>query len=215
MKRFLALPVLLLAALALAAAGSAHDGKGEHGKRGHHHWHHHGKNVWVLGPYEMTSTDNGSCGVPWAQDTFKRWWVVKAKRNGTYRVARFDAGRFTTTGPASPGACETTKPHGTVVLAGIQGRFFGKLRGNVSGGTFNPSAACTTDCGATDVFIPTHFGTGATFSCNTNSTKCAFGFHYFSKDQRLALHHWVDAGRGAGSSLNERLRGDISTDRVS
>jgi hypothetical protein len=217
MKRYLVLPALLLAVLALAATAWANGGPGDHGKRGQHG--HHGKSghhAFFFGPFQMTSTDNSSCSTPWAQDTFKRIWVVKPHKDGTFRVGWFDFGRFVTTGPASPGACETNTKHGTVVTAGVKGHFHGFLRGTVSGGTFNPNATCIgPDCGSRSVFITTHFGAAATFSCDVNSTDCKFRFGYHAKNQGLALHHWVDAGRGAGTSLQERFKGDISTDRVS
>jgi hypothetical protein len=107
------------------------------------------------------------------------------------------------------------KPHGTHVRAGVTGKFHGYLVGTVSGGTFNPNATCTgADCGFTDVFISTFFGPNATFSCFSNSADCRFSFEYSAPDQGLRLHHWSDSGTGAGTALKERLKGDVSDDRV-
>ena len=74
------------------------------------------------------------------------------------------------------------------------------------------NATCTgTDCGFTDTFLATFFGTGAQFSCNTNSTDCKFNFNYTaSHHQDLLFRHWQDKGKGAGTSLVERFEGDIA-----
>ncbi|MDQ2982605.1 MAG: hypothetical protein M3R70_01585 [Actinomycetota bacterium] len=209
MRRWLILSVLLLASLAFAAAGTANGGHG-HGK------HKKKPKRQTRYTFVMANTDDGSCGQQWATLQEKRTFVVKRNRDGSYRVWRIDRGTFTTTGPVSPGACQTTKPHGTVVTPGKTGRFHGYLVGTVSGGTFDPNATCTTDCGFTDVFISTHFGPSAKYSCLENSADCKFKFQYHArKEQGLALRHWRDAGRGAGTMLNEKFRGDISNDRVS
>jgi hypothetical protein len=205
MKRLLAVSVLIVAALAFAAGGVADPGP-------------HGKKTKRQHPtrftFVMANTDNGSCSVQWATLQEKRTFVVKDNGDGTFRVWRFDRGTFTTTGPASPGACEKTKPHGTLVHAGVRGKFHGWLVGTVSGGTFDPNATCTVDCGATDVFIATHFGAAAKFSCFENSTDCRFTFSYSAPRQGLRLHHWRDFGRGAQAMLQERFKGDISDNRT-
>jgi hypothetical protein len=205
MKRWFTISALIVGALALAAGGVADPGP--HGKRKHP-----AKFTFV-----MANTDDGSCGVEWATLQEKRTFRVKDNGDGTFRVWRFDRGTFTTTGPASPGACETTKPHGTLVHAGVKGKFHGWLVGTVSGGTYNPNAVCAApaaECGFTDVFIATHFGPTATFSCFENSTDCRFTFSYSAPKQGLRLHHWRDWGRGAGTMLNEHFKGDISDNRV-
>jgi hypothetical protein len=201
-KKTIAFAALALAALALAGSGAANGG--DHGKR-----HTHGK-VGKLGPYTVTTTDNGSCSTPWAADTIKRTFYVKKNRDGTYRLLRRDRGTFVTTGPTSPGACNTKGPHGTVVHAGAKGRLHGFLVGTVSGGTFDPKATCPADCGFTDVFVTTFFGPNAQFSCFTDSKSCRFDFEYSAPKQGLRFHHWSDKGKGAGTMLKERFRGDIA-----
>ena len=206
MKRLLIFATLFVAALAFAATVAADPGHG-HGEKKHP----------AKFSFTMTNTDNGSCSTPWATLQEVRTFMVKDNGDGTFRVWRRDRGTFTTLGPASPGACETTKPHGTLVRAGVKGKFHGYLVGTVSGGTFDPNAACTapaTDCGFTDVFIATHFGSGAQFSCFNNSTDCKFTFGYSAPAQHLRLHHWRDYGRGAGTMLKEHFKGDISDNRV-
>src|SRR3954451_21348989 len=153
MKKTIALMALALGALTFAATGAADPGH-DHGK-GHAHHGHKGHGKPNRFTYTVTTTDNGSCGTPWATDTVQRTFEVKKNRDGSYRLLRRDRGTFVTTRPASPGACETKGPHGTVVHAGAKGRLHGYLVGTVTGGTFNPNATCTADCGFTDVFIAT------------------------------------------------------------
>jgi len=219
MKKRWMVPGLLVGALAFAAAGIAGDGHGkrhgdDHGKfQGHHHGKGHGHghgHFKVFGPYDVVTDDHGSCGNAWAVDTEKRFFVVKQKRDGSFSLTRFDRGSFLTVAGQSPGACETNGRHGSTVLADVTGKFAGFLHGTVTGGTFNPSATCPADCGFTDVWIATFFGPDAQFSCNTNSTDCKFAFKYRAHKQGLLFHHWEDKGRGAGTLLKERFKGDIA-----
>jgi hypothetical protein len=215
MKRFLSLCALTLAALSLAAVAAADPGE-HHGKRGDDHARHEGEHHAKRGDhtrftFSVVTTDNGSCGTPWASDTVMRTFDVKDNHDGTFTVTRFDRGIFTTLAGPSPGSCETTGEHGHTVRAGVTGRLVGFLRGTVTGGTFNPSATCTTDCGFTDTFLSTFFGTGAQFSCFTNSSDCKFVFNYSAAHhQSLLFRHWQDKGKGAGTSLVEKFRGDIA-----
>ena len=233
MKRSMILAVLALGALAFAASGAAHP-KPDHAKKGTFAIKHsaqdptrgHGPPVHprsdAYGPYTVTSTDNGCSGTPWASDTLTRTFVVKRAKgtksaDGTttspnWRIWRYDRGTFTTTAGTSPGNCASnTSPHGTTVSAGKTGKVHGYLAGVVTGGTYNPGATCTGDtCGSTDVFIATHFGSSAQFTCFTDSTQCKFDFEYTAPGQHLAYHHWSDKGTGAGSSLNETFAGDIA-----
>ena len=198
MKKRWILPGLLVAVFALAATGLANPGHGNNGKK-------------KFGPYDVVSDDNGSCGVTaWAVDTEKRTFTVKRNHDGSYRVTRHDRGTFLTNAGQSPGACETKGKHGATVLPGITGKFHGYLRGNITGGTFDPNATCPADCGFTDVWIATFFGPSATFSCNTDSANCAFNFQYHARHQGLKFHHWYDLGKGAGTLLKERFHGDIA-----
>ncbi len=183
----------------------------------------------TFGPYPSTSPDGGSCGAPWANDTFDRVFTVNGGGDnndgnhqnngqeqgnnpspvptpaGTYRVREdFVNGKFLTTGPVSPGACETTDTqHGTAVLPGIQGKFGGYLEGNVTGGTYNPNgcnanpAACNTTAG----FITTTFGPTAVYTTDK------FDFQYRSNDPRLIYKYWRDQG----SATTEIFTGDIAT----
>lgn len=202
-KRWL-LPGLAAGALALAAAGLAGNGHGGgNGSKGTSH----GKK---FGPYAVVTDDNGSCGNPWATDTETRTFFVKRKRDGSFRLLRRDRGTFVTLAGQSPGACEKHGRHGNTVPVGKNGHFHGYLVGTITGGTFDPTAVCTVDCGFTDVFITTFFGPSAVFSCNTNSPDCKFNFQYAAPRQGLRFHHWFDKGHGAGTFLDEHFRGDIA-----
>jgi hypothetical protein len=203
MRTMLALAVTAVAALSLTATGFADPGGEKKAKK-------NGKYTFTV-----TTTDNGSCGQPWATDVVRRTFHVKKNKDGSYTLTRSDRGAFTTIGSPSPGSCDTTGKHGTTVVAGVKGKLVGYIRGTVTGGTFNPNATCTgTDCGFTDVFISTFFGSGAVFSCFTNSTDCKFNFNYTAKaksNPKLRYRHWQDKGKGAGTMLKEEFSGDIAT----
>lgn len=201
MKRLMILLALMLGGLMLVAAGTADPGHKGKGKKPHGNKH----------TFTVTTTDNGSCGTPWATDTVKRTFHVKSNHDGTYTLTRRDRGRFVTLGGTSPGACDTTGRHGQTVRSGVHGKMVGFLRGTVSGGTYNPNAQCTgPQCGFTDVFLTTFFGPTATFSCFENSPDCKFNFNYTAPRQQLLFRHWQDKGKGAGTFLKERFHGDIA-----
>jgi hypothetical protein len=202
MKRALALPILFLAALLFAAGGGADPGHGKSSKT-------KGKSNRLT--FQVVTTDNGTCGTPWATDTLTRTFQVKDNGNGTFRLTRRDRGTFMTLGGVSPGSCDTSGNHGTMVRPGVHGKVVGFLRGTITGGTFNPNATCTgPTCGFTDVFIATHFGAAAQFSCFTNSRDCKFNFNYTAPAQQLRYRHWQDKGKGAGTFRAEEFHGDIA-----
>jgi hypothetical protein len=205
MKRIIMLPVLLTVALALAAAGLADPGDKGKGKK-------QGKNRFS---FVVVSPDNGSCSQPWATDTIHRTYAVKDNGDGTFTLRRTDRGTFVTTGPVSPGKCDKTGKHGSVVGPGYKGTFTGYLVGTVKASSFNPKATCVAAC-FTDVFIATFFSPDAQFSCFSDSTDCKFNFNYTSKAKqaaglaKLKFRHWQDKGKGAGTMLKEEFRGDIA-----
>jgi hypothetical protein len=162
-----------------------------------------------FGPFPSTSPDGGSCGQPWAQDTFNRSFSVHDNGDGTFKVTEeFTDGTFVTTGPVSPGACEMTNHHGSTVRSGITGSLRGFLTGTVTSSIFNPNgcttagAHCTTAAG----FIAAVFAPAATFTCFEGFAGCAFNFEYDSSDQSLAYHHWQDKSSPSG----EQFIGDIA-----
>jgi hypothetical protein len=196
--------ITIVAALALASAGLADrrdDDKGNEKKQ---------SKVTI----STVSEDHGSCGNVWAADTLKRTLIVKKNENGSFRVTRRDRGTFVTMAGQSPGACDTTGRHGHLVVAGVKGKLEGFLRGTVTGGTFDPEATCNAACASTTpTLIAAFFGSGATFSCFTNSTDCKFNFNYTAKargNPPLRFRHWQDKGKGAGTMLKEEFKGDIA-----
>lgn len=204
MKRWIILPVLLTAALLFAAAGIADPGDGA-AKNPKPAKTKPSNNKFT---FTVTTTDNGSCGNPWANDVIKRTFHVKRKSATTWRVERIDRGTFTTIGGVSPGKCDTKGKHGTAVPAGVTGRFNGYLRGTVTG-TYDPSATCAADCGSTDTFIATHFGAAAvnTFTCFKGYAGCRFNFIYNAKKPHLLYRHWQDRGT---NGKTEVFTGDIA-----
>jgi hypothetical protein len=205
MKRLIMLPVLLIATLALVGSGLADPGDKGKGKK-------QGKNRFT---FVVVTPDNGSCGQQWATDTITRTYAVKDNGNGTFTLRRQDRGTFVTTGPVSPGKCDTTGKHGSAVGAGYKGKLTGYIVGTVKASSFDPKATCVAAC-FTDVFIATFFSPDAEFSCFTNSTDCKFNFNYTSKAKqasalpKLKYRHWQDKGKGAGTLLKEEFIGDIA-----
>jgi len=190
--------VLLVGVLALATAGLADPGgKGKAKKPGHNRF-----------SAQIVVPDNGTCQNPWATDTSMRTWSVKQNNDGTFRVTRKDKGTFVTNAGQSPSACATSGKHGHLVTAGVHGKFRGYLTGTVSGGTFNPNAACNTACvGNTTAFIAAHFP-GGTFTCSQGYAGCKFNFEYSSPAKSLIFHHWQDKGT---NGVSEKFTGDIAT----
>jgi hypothetical protein len=162
------------------------------------------------------TTDNvcDRSGHTWANDTIRRVLKVHRNRDGSYRIREEDKGSFVTNAggsAGSPGNCaENRSRHGHTVRAGVVGTLKGYLTGTISGGTFDPSATCADPCGQA-AFITAYFGSGASFSCLTNSRDCKFKWVYHGKrNQKLRFRHWEDRGSGAGTFLKERFKGDIA-----
>jgi hypothetical protein len=206
-KRLAIMPIVLVASLSLGATAFAGHGKGQEGK---------GSGTGTKGKLTMTvvTTDHGTCAQnPWATDTLKRTYTVKKNEDGSYRVRRKDKGTFLTTGPVSPGACETDSKHGKVLTAGYKGKVHGYLNGTVTGGTFNPNGTCTAQCTSVD-FIAAFFTPGSQFTCNNGYAGCKFAYEYTSQkhnDQQpapLLYHHWEDKGT---NGVTEVFKGDIAT----
>ncbi len=207
-KRFAIPLVMIVVALSVGASAFAGDGKGR--DEGH------GKGKGEKGKLSMTvvTTDHGTCQQnPWATDTFKRTYSVKKNEDGSYSVRRKDKGTFVTTGPVSPGACESGSKHGRVLTPGYTGKVHGYLNGTVTGGTFNPNGTCTAQCTAGD-FIAAFFTPGSQFTCNNGYAGCKFAYEYtaqkHTKQQTAPLlyHHWEDKGT---DGVTEVFKGDIAT----
>lgn len=156
------------------------------------------------GPINSGSSDSGTCGNDWANDTYKRVFVASTTRNsdGTYSVTEsFISGRFVTFDGPSPGACETAAQplgNGGSIRAGVTGNFNGNFMIVVSGGTFNPDATCdTTSCGTTADFVTTVYGAEAT------GVVTSFGFDYHANGPGLLARDWHNASSDQGGNSGD------------
>ena len=198
-KRWLVLPLVAasIALFPMAAAANEGDKGGQHGQGASHHF----------GPFNSASDDSGTCGNTWAKDTFKRSFTVDKNSDGSFAVREAFNGHFVTTAGASPGACQTSTPHGLLVKAGVTGHFAGFLSGTVSGGTYNQDGCNTSaNCNTTTGFVSAVFGPSATYTCLSGVGSCSFLFGYTAHDQGLIFRHWVNASDDLGGN-----RGDIAT----
>lgn len=88
-----------------------------------------------FGPFVVNTTDGGSCGNVWADDTFGRDYTVISNGGGNYTIKEKDKGTFVTIAGPSPGACETAQHHGAFVSAGIPGKIEGSADLTVNSAT--------------------------------------------------------------------------------
>jgi hypothetical protein len=152
------------------------------------------------GPYASGSPDSGTCGNDWAQDTFNRDFTVRSNGDGTYTVVeQFKDGSFITTGPASPGACETYTNHGLTIDPGKTGSMHGYFIISNVGTQTSHSSSCdannptSTDC-STATFINSHFDFCYAVTC----TVTTYFDHYAAGDQSLLFHQWKNASADRG-----------------
>jgi hypothetical protein len=178
-----------------------------------------GTSTQHYGPYASGSSDSGTCGNNWADDTYNRHFTIfQNKDDGSFLVVeQFKDGSFVTpsTDPSlpdtnqSPGACNTSPGptgNGGTVAARIQGSFHGyfviplptgttQLSHDTSCVVGSPSAPCTT----TD-FINTHFsGNCYPITC----TVTTFFFHYSAGAQQLIAHEWQNASPDRGGNTGD------------
>ena len=165
--------------------------------------------VTKFGPFESNTTDSGTCGPDWAQDHVFRFFAVKVVSSvgglNTYRVTeKFKNGTFRTTGPLSPGACDSSDgtPPG-VLSPGITGAFHGYDLITVTSTLLNPNATCPYPCFSTNDFLLSAFGPAGPATRNDY----AFSFHYVADDPRsLVFHEWKNASCSRGGN-----HGDIAS----
>ena len=154
-----------------------------------------------LGPFPSTSPDGGSCGAPWANDTFDRHFTIISNGGGSFTVREeFKNGTFVTIGGSSPGACESTAHHGSSVYAGVTGQLRGFIDFDVTSATYDPNGCTTTTCNTGAGFF------AAVFPGGTRSTT-AYNFEYSSSDKSLIYRHWQDK---SDQALNDKFEGDIA-----
>ena len=213
----LALVALLVAALSYTAAAYACDGrhgdsKADSRTSSNDRFAANRGNDGFRYTTTLTTTDTGCDGHTWANDTFKRTYVVKQKSDGTYRLTAIDRGSFTTVAGVSPQGCPNTDNthHGTAVTAGITGHFGGFLTETITGGTFNPHATCASVCDRA-AFVSAFFGSAAQQSANADKN-VTYLYVFMSKDSSLEYHLWLDRGHaGSTGGLKTVDRGDIAT----
>jgi hypothetical protein len=173
-----------------------------------------GNSTQHYGPYASGSTDSGTCGPDWANDTFDRHFTVQRNHDGSFTVVeQFKNGSFTTIAGPSPGSCDDTdgSPPGTVnadITGSTHGYFIIPLPAGttqtstdsscVSGGA--PDAPCTTAD-----FVNTHFTACYPATCPVTT----FFFHYAAGDQGLVEHDWKNASADRGGN-----HGDIRSNNV-
>ena len=182
MKRWLSLAVSILALAATPATVMA------------------GQDSVHFGPINSGSTDSGTCGPDWANDTFKRVFDAATSPNpdGTYNVTEtFIAGRFVTMPGSSPGACESGSNNGGTIAPGVTGSFNGNFVIVVSKGTFNPNATCDSGCDTTAGFMATVYGLGATRDIPS------FGFTYHANGPDLIQREWHNASADQGGNFGD------------
>jgi hypothetical protein len=155
------------------------------------------------GPFFSGSTDSGTCGPDWANDTFKRVFDASTTPNAnrTFSATEsFIEGRFVTMAGKSPGACNNpTAPTGGMVRAGVQGSFHGSFEIVITAGTFNSNASCDqTTCDTTKKFVATVYGAGATYT-----TGPSFVFTYHAEGDELPQRMWHNASPDQGGNFGD------------
>ena len=160
-----------------------------------------------FGPYPSTTTDSGTCGIDWAQDTVNREFKVQLVGFMTYRVTeKFKDGTFSTFpgDVPSPGACDSSDGTGPgTVAGGVSGSFQGYDMISITSATYTPgTASCAPPCASTNVFLVSVFGPAGAATRNDY----AFFFHYVSNDHSLVYHEWKNASCNRGGN-----HGDIQS----
>lgn len=158
------------------------------------------------GPYASGSTDSGTCGNDWANDTFNRDFTVRSNGDGTYTVVeQFKNGSFVTNVGPSPAACDPTYTnHGTTIRGGVTGSMHGyfivtNVMTQTSNSSFCDASAMTNaDCD-TATFIDTHFAPCYPTIC----TVTTFFDHYSAGDQSLLYHEWKNASADRGGDSGD------------
>jgi hypothetical protein len=152
------------------------------------------------GPYASGSTDSGSCGPDWADDTFNRDFTVRSNGIDSYTVVeQFKDGSFTAFGGVSPGMCDPNTHHGTTVDPGTTGSMHGyfiisNVLTQTSHSPFCNAANNTNTPCTTGTFIDTHFAPCYQATC----TVTTYFDHYAAGDQSLLFHQWKNASPDRG-----------------
>lgn len=145
----------------------------------------------IMKTYHITvhttnNSDSGICGNNWAVDSFDRTFTIASNTNTIQES--FTHAKFVTVAGYSPNSCTAT------VGAGIHGTFEGEETVIVTGGVFNPKAACSTatPCNSTTAFVTLFYGPTATW------TSPSFEFNYATHENG----HWQNASADEGGNLH-------------
>jgi hypothetical protein len=163
-----------------------------------------GSGATHFGPYPSVTTDSGTCGIDWAEDTVNREFTIQQVGPMQYRVIeKFKNGTFSTFGSPSPGACDSSDGTGPgTVNGGVTGTFHGYDMISITSATYTPgNASCASPCFSTNEFLVSVFGAGA-----ATRDDYAFFFHYLSNDHTLVYHEWKNASCNRGGN-----QGDIQS----
>ena len=187
MKRWF---VVALAAAAMALVPTAAAADEEHGDG-------HGKH---FGPFKSSSTDSGTCGNDWANDTFKREFFVHQTALGTWRVTEaYIDGHYETSG-SEPRCVTALSLNGD--SRGWQKEVGGFLFGTVTGGRRSAQGLQGRDGGLQH---DRRFHRGRVRDCRGINVT-SFFFSYKAHDTGLINRLWVNASDDQGGN-----RGDIAT----
>ena len=154
-----------------------------------------------FGPINSGSTDSGTCGSDWANDTFKRVFDASTTpTGGVYNVTEsFIDGRFVTIAGPSPDACDPSGTPGSTIVGGVTGSFHGSFQVVVTGGTFDAGGKCDElTCNTTKGFVATVYGAAAKFT-----TGPSFGFTYHANGPGLIDRDWQNASLDQGGNTGD------------
>jgi hypothetical protein len=149
------------------------------------------------GPINSGSSDSGTCGNDWANDTYKRVFDASTSPNPdhTYSVTEtFISGRFVTVAGPSPNGCDPVTGTSGTIGEGVTGSFNGNFQIVITHGVFDPNATCDTGCDTTAHFVATVYGAAATYDVPS------FGFTYHANGPGLIQREWFNASGDQGGN---------------
>jgi hypothetical protein len=141
---------------------------------------------WVT--THVTGGDSSVCGGDWANDSYTRTLQFMPQDDGTINVVRYYKGTFATIAGApqpSPAVCP-----GTLQTGGVRGTFSGFDVVVVTGGNFNPTAACVDPC-TTAAMLAAFFPGG------TSAVHHGWEYHYHTASNG----DWVNADPLRGGNV--------------
>jgi hypothetical protein len=160
----------------------------------------------TYGPITSGSEDSGTCGNTWANDTYKRVFVVNSASPYTL-TEKFVDGKFVTVAGPGPGACNTPTNTGAMLGAGVHGEFEGDFKVVVTGGLYNSRAVCTqVTCATTRAFVATVYGPSASYDVPS------FAFNYKAGKNGKWQNASADRGGNKGDITGLARKGEGEND---